>query len=69
MEINIAIKLSSGKEIKLSEEEYNELLNKFKQYEYIPYPSITYPSITYPCITYPLEPYWNDFYKITCLSD
>jgi hypothetical protein len=38
MEINITIKLSSGKEIKLSEEEYNELLNKFKQY-----PSITYP--------------------------
>ena len=54
MEINITIKLSSGKEIKLSEEEFNELLNKFKQYEYIPYPS---------------EPYWNDFYKITCLSD
>ena len=54
MEINITIKLSSGKEIKLSEEEYNELLNKFKQY-----PSITYPSY----------PYWNDFYKITCLCD
>ena len=57
MEINITIKLSSGKEIKLSKEEYNELLNKFKQYEYIPY------------ITYPSDPYWNDFYKITCLCD
>lgn len=56
MNITIKIKLSSGKEIKLTEEEYEELKEQFSSKEFIPIRDPVYPIINpypnYPDVVY-----------------
>ena len=63
MELQIKIKLNSGKEIELTENEYEELKSKFSTKEpvFVPYVPKEWP--IYP--TYPSTP-WYDWDKVWC---
>ena len=65
MELKIKIKLDSGKEIELTEKEYEELKQKFstKETVFVPYVPKEWP--IYP--TYPSTP-WYDWNKVWCDS-
>ena len=51
--ITHTIKLSSGKEIELTDDEYREIQQEFKSVEYVPYPQPVQPS-------YPGTPLWPE---------